>query len=1561
MASQAAGLLCKCSRERLESNDPAQFMLDPPPPGPVPQNVNGRYEIKDAPIGQGGMGIVYKAYDNVTKRYVALKTMWGHVDPAALELFEREWTVLARLSHPNIVDILDTGEFRENGNRKPYFVMPLLPGLTLDYLVKSSSQRLTVERTVEIICQACRGLQAAHDQGLVHRDLKPSNIFVMDDDSVKIIDFGVVHLADARSVTGIKGTLQYMAPEQIEMKPATALSDIFSLGVVCYEAFTSRKPFARRTEAEVIEAIRTYIPPPASQINASVNQLLSRTVHKAMAKQPWHRFSTAREFAETLQKAIRNEPIERFDRSKIQPRIERIKKAQAEGDHQFAMEILTELESEGHIDPEMSLIRLQSEQAIRQKTIRQLLESARTRMEEDEYPLALQKVQEVLNIDPDNVDASSLRKQIERQRSENQIENWFRLVGQHLDNQDYSQARQGVQEILKINSSDTRARELLAQIDRTQQDVIRAREEQQKLYDAALASYKNGEISTALSKLERLLDLNRTGPKTATPDRDAQFQSLYNQVRSEREAARNAYSEGRKHLLDRNFSRALEICQEYLQKHPGDPLFHALKIETEEAQRQEQSAAVAEIHRRVEAEPDLDKKYNILKEAVEKHPHEAQFKSSLNLQKERRDLINSIAGRARQYEERGQLNDAAGQWDILKNIYPLYPGLDLEIQRLGRRREEQARDEAKARWTEKIDRHLGDGEYAKAREVVQQALLEFPDDQELQGLDALAEQGMKRSAEAATLLREGQALLAEKKYEEGLDALRKADRLDERNPAVRSALLAALLQRARELMSHDWRASEPLIREAVEIDASDPVVRSLESLIDDYKRQDAVASFILGARNLQAAGDLSGALKKVEEGLRLYPNEIRLSQLHGTLRNAASDSRHRESVSGRAPEKSAPPANPKLQLPDLPPPIETIVQPASAPSRPPTPPAATVVQLPPPIKPALPEPPVQASKSQSIDKKHRLLWAGALAAAVVVIGIAVLVTTRTAPHSVVKSPTPAAAHGPTKLPNPQPLAQQLPELRITSNLKQGQLVLDEGQAEDLQDGSVSKADIPAGPHTAKIRDGNRDVLSFAFNVSPNEAATLSAPPKGSGVVVASMGEKATVYAGPGTRGAPEGQALLPIPAEGLAVPVPAQGSARVMVGDANSKPRPVSIDFATAPLLNVVLSGAPERIPLLVTADVPDALVLIDGRPTKLALVNGKRVVPLLAGNHRVSLQKDDYQQPEEQMVELKSGDAKQQTLSFHLAPIAHNATLAIEGAPDGAEVLIDGESKGKASGGAFSTEITPGSHRIVVSNKPSYDDFSVTKDFKAGETTKISADGMKGRGTIVLAKISPSTAHVSFHRAFDVKTFELQPNVAQTLPVGDYIVSAEAENYIPDSHHYTVSVGKSVSVEFALTPQQSTQAVKIDAKAMFENGSSWTEENGWWAQNDSGFSFLRAGQGTFLFSVLKDKKKGVFKTGVKPIIFVADYRDRGDRIVYTLDAHNLTKRIFSGGHGGEETKVDHGMEGLQWFAITVDIKPDKITIKNASGKVLDQVQRSGTPGKFGFQGPITLTATPTH
>ena len=249
-----------------------------------PKKLAGRYEVREI-LGQGGMGLVYRAYDTVVRREVAVKTILDIPDPASLQLFYKECDVLASMSHPNIVEIFDIGEFEEEGKKKPYFVMPLLPGTTLDHFIRKASHRLTVERTVEIISQTCRGLQAAHERGLVHRDLKPSNIFVMEDDSVKIIDFGVAHMTDTHTTRAQKGTLLYMSPEQIEMKPLSAASDIFSLSVVCYEALTGRHPFQRARADEVVEAILHQIPPPASEMNSAVSQSIGRVVHKGMAKQ----------------------------------------------------------------------------------------------------------------------------------------------------------------------------------------------------------------------------------------------------------------------------------------------------------------------------------------------------------------------------------------------------------------------------------------------------------------------------------------------------------------------------------------------------------------------------------------------------------------------------------------------------------------------------------------------------------------------------------------------------------------------------------------------------------------------------------------------------------------------------------------------------------------------------------------------------------------------------------------------------------------------------------------------------------------------------------------------------------------------------------------------------------------------------------------------------------------------------------------------------------------------------------------------------------------------------
>jgi len=859
----------------------------------TPAILKGRYQIKEV-LGKGGMGIVYKAFDPVLRRDVAIKTLLDISDPGALELFHREYEVLAHINHPNIVEIIDIGEFEFEGGLKPFFIMPMLPGVSLGQLIKSSSHRLTVERTVDIISQTCRGLHAAHEKGLVHRDMKPSNIIVLGDDSVKIIDFGMAHTADSRSRTGLKGTLLYMAPEQAEMKAATALSDIFALGVVAFETLTRRRPFEGATERDIVQAIVHHVPPPASDLNPAVSPTVARVIHKAMAKQPYHRFSTARDFGDTLQRALRNEPIEIFDPAKIRPRLERARKAFEQADYQFATEILEELEAEGHIDHDMAMLRVKVDQALRQKRIQQLLESAKTRMEGQEYPLALQKVQEALELDASHAGALSLKHEIEEKRSAGKTEDWLSLARQHIANHAYAHAREALKNALQLKPKDSRVGQLLSEVDWQEQEYQRVHTEKYQLYQGAVDAWSRGEVSAALSKLQQVMALDEKAPDSTAPERAAAYRSLYNQVRSEHDAMNSAYAEARKLLAEGMFAAALSVCDQYLSKYPGHALFQAVKFDIDEKQRQELSARIAEVDRRVEAEPNLDTRVDILKEALDLHPQEPHFERALRLTREKRDLVNSIVAKARLHEERSQFTEALAQWEILRTINSQYPGLSFEIDRLGKRREQQTRVEAKTRWVKQIDQQMSAGDYDRALGSLRQASLEFPDDTELTELEKLIQLGKAKVGEAARSLAEGQEKLEAGQFEAGLEVLRKAHRQDERSTLVQQALIEALVDRARTVLDTDWRGAEPLIQEALNLDPGHGLAKSLRTLAEDRKKEEFIQLCVAQVRRAQAQGDIGGALTQVKEALTTHPADPRLSQLYSTLAKDFEDTRHRE-------------------------------------------------------------------------------------------------------------------------------------------------------------------------------------------------------------------------------------------------------------------------------------------------------------------------------------------------------------------------------------------------------------------------------------------------------------------------------------------------------------------------------------------------------------------------------------------------------------------------------------------------------------------------------------------
>ncbi|HTF42466.1 MAG TPA: hypothetical protein VK641_01140, partial [Terriglobales bacterium] len=572
-----------------------------------------------------------------------------------------------------------------------------------------------------------------------------------------------------------------------------------------------------------------------------------------------------------------------FDPARTRPRLERATKALESGDFQFAGEILGELEAEGYIDPALAALRDQLATATRRKTVAQLLEAARARFDEEEDPMALQKLQELLQMEPGHALALALKSRIESRRSERQIEAWYKLARQHIDNHAYPHAREALHNVLQLKPSETRAHLLIAEVDRQEQEYNKLRQEKVQIHRAAMEAWKKGDVSSALTKLAVVLDLDRRAPDSSQPERGASYQSFYNEVRSEHDAMNTAYAEARKFLADHNFHKALTACDAYLVKYPGNAIFQALKYDVEEQQRQELSAFIASIDRQVEAEPDLDRRLNVLKEALELHPGESHFERALRLVRDKRDLVNSIVTRAHQHEEQGAFNDAVNDWEILRTIYSPYPGLKFEIERLQKRREQQSRTEAKTGLIEQIDAYLHSSDYSRALELLERAEVEFPQDAELAELEKLAREGVERATRAQQLMAEGQQLCEQHKFADGIALLRQAYELDEHNSLTRAVLSNALIEQARLTVDDNWQEAEQLTKQALELNPGHPLAKTVRTQILDQKREQSVTEGLSRARKLQAAGEVTGALALVEQLLATYASEARLHQIRDTL------------------------------------------------------------------------------------------------------------------------------------------------------------------------------------------------------------------------------------------------------------------------------------------------------------------------------------------------------------------------------------------------------------------------------------------------------------------------------------------------------------------------------------------------------------------------------------------------------------------------------------------------------------------------------------------------------
>src|SRR3954471_984927 len=270
---------------------------------PVGTLLSGRYRL-DAQVGTGGMSTVYKAFDTVLERLVAIKLMHREIasDSDQLERFRREARAVAQLNHPHIVTVIDAGE----DDRTPYIVFEFVDGETLKERIRRCG-RLAIPEAIAYAIEISRALGAAHERGIVHRDIKPQNVLIDPEGSAKVTDFGIARTLEEDGLTAdgrVLGTTDYVSPEQALGHPVTGQSDIYSLGIALFEMLTGDVPYKGDNQVAVaMRHVREELPD-VQVLRPEVSAALAAVVDRATAKDLQRRYLDASSLVADLEDVL---------------------------------------------------------------------------------------------------------------------------------------------------------------------------------------------------------------------------------------------------------------------------------------------------------------------------------------------------------------------------------------------------------------------------------------------------------------------------------------------------------------------------------------------------------------------------------------------------------------------------------------------------------------------------------------------------------------------------------------------------------------------------------------------------------------------------------------------------------------------------------------------------------------------------------------------------------------------------------------------------------------------------------------------------------------------------------------------------------------------------------------------------------------------------------------------------------------------------------------------------------------------------------------------------------
>jgi serine/threonine protein kinase len=278
----------------------------------APTSVAGRYRLERR-LGAGGMSTVFQATDTVLERPVAVKLLAEHLaqDEAFVARFRREALAAARLQHPNVVQVFDSGQDGDSGRH--YIVMEYVEGPSCADMLRGR-KRLEIEETVRVVRDACHGLDYAHRAGVVHRDVKPGNLLIAEEMGItKLADFGIAKAAELTRITqvgSVLGTAAYLSPEQAHGDEAGPASDIYSLGVCAYQFLTGRLPHEYGSLTELALKQQEEAVAPVTDYRPEVPRELDHAVRLCLQREPEARYGSALELAHALEAGLRGEATE---------------------------------------------------------------------------------------------------------------------------------------------------------------------------------------------------------------------------------------------------------------------------------------------------------------------------------------------------------------------------------------------------------------------------------------------------------------------------------------------------------------------------------------------------------------------------------------------------------------------------------------------------------------------------------------------------------------------------------------------------------------------------------------------------------------------------------------------------------------------------------------------------------------------------------------------------------------------------------------------------------------------------------------------------------------------------------------------------------------------------------------------------------------------------------------------------------------------------------------------------------------------------------------------------